>query len=626
MHKKTTSSKKDDKVFDILLRIILILTIAIVLFMFAIRPMFFNKDYYFEAGSDVTFGNLGKETDKNSYDVVVIGDTLDGISAALGAARVGAETLLISESSQPGDALKNAMNVSWGLDISPNGNIVSSDFYKEIRYKAGEGSNIQNYMKAISEMLTDSKKLTVMSGKLESAVYQDGKISEITVKSGQSVKTVRAQRYIDSTKNGELLSLCGVEKISGYSDIGIEGLYPPVKLNFMVSGVEYTKLQALVQNQSAMMSILVNNYKTSDNNFWISGFNVTDQGESKVIIEAISVRNVDLSSEEKVAKAYEKAKTECIDFYNFLKLNIDEFKNSTGVSVAERFVMSSPYHYQGRYKLKLSDIITGKRFTDRVSTAARPVTLTMLDGTRYILYNPKVFYVPLGALIPAQTKNILMTGDKISAASLVQGVLASNSSLTGSGYAAGIIAAYSISKDIEIPMIIEDHNLDTQQEIEKVLRKLGIYMSDVKEDFTSITGNWSFPSVEKLSNLGLLSAGITNDFKYDKESKCMDLAYMLLNGVPRVSRAAYSYSFDAKIRKYLTDDPLTKENLGKILLELNNINTDKDYYKKACEAGLVDTTLQNKLEGKNVMKYSEVYYAAVLAIEKLTGKVLEDEL
>lgn len=60
--------------------------------------------------------------------------------------------------------------------------------------------------------------------------------------------------------------------------------------------------------------------------------------------------------------------------------------------------------------------------------------------------------------------------------------------------------------------------MDTQAEVETVLRKKGIFMSDIKEDLTSLTGNWSYPYAEKLLNIGLLSGGITNDLKYNKKA------------------------------------------------------------------------------------------------------------
>ncbi len=621
MNKVTGSKIKQKKRRDILIRLAIIMAIITILFIFVVRPMM-SKDYYFEAGADYNFKNIGGIADKDSFDVAVIGDNIDAYTAALGAARVGAKTVLICSSGELGDEIRKSMNVSWAPDITPTGTIVSSDIFKEIRYKSGAGSDIENYIKTITDMISEEKKLTVVyNTKLLDVTVENGDVAELKLSTGSDARTIKSKRYIDSTWDGELLKICQAGYTAGYSDIGMEKLYPPVKLNFLVSGVDYQQLLELQRKQGTILSLILKNYRPADNNISISGFNITDQGDSTVIVEAVVMRNVNLSDSHDIQDAYKKVSKECTDFYNYLKLNVDPFKPATGMKIAEKFVMASPTHYTGKYTMSLSDVLTGKRYTDRISTTARPVTLTNEDGNRYLLCNPKIFYIPLSSIIPEKLNNVLMTGDKISSTSLVQTAVSSNSSMAGTGFAAGIIAAYSISEQTDIPEIVEDNNLDTQQEVEKILRRMGIFMSDIKEELYGLTDNWSFSYLEKLINLGLLSGGITNDFKYGKDAQAQDFAYIILNGVPRVSKSAYNYDFDLKIRKYLTEQPLTKDLLAQILLELNGYSgIDKNYYYEACQKGLIDDTLQAKLQSKKILKFPEVYYISVKTIEKLTGK------
>jgi len=624
MKKQDTPLSARKKRIDILIRLGIALIVCIVIFFFAIRPMI-NKEYYFEAGSDYKFNNLGSSSESNSYDVTIIGDGLDGVSAAIGSARVGAKTLLVCPSKDLGSEIQKTYNVDWAPDTSPTGVVVSSDIFKEIRHKAGEGFNIANYIKTIKELVSEEKSLTVLyDAKITDVVYEKGNVTGINLQVGQDKKSIKSQRYIDATKNGELLQKCNIPYTLGYGDIGMEDLYPPVKLNFTINGVDYTQIEKMMKQQGTLINTIIKNYRTSDSDIKISGPSITDQGDSSVIIQSVTVRNVNLSDDKQVNNAYSKASQECNDFYKFLKLNIDQFKNASGMKIADEFDMPSAYHFKGGYNLSLTDVLIGKRFSDRISTASRPVTLTMEDGNRYILCNPKTFYMPLRSLIPEGLNNVLMTGDKASCSSLVQTAINSNSSITGTGYAAGIIAAYSISKNMDIPNITSDQNLDVQSEVEKTLRKLGIYMSDEKEEFTSLTDDWSFPYLAKLNNLGLLSAGITNDFKLDKDAKSEDFAYILLNGVIRTSKDAYNYSFDSQVRQYITGDSLTRDLFAKILLELEGKqSTGKDYYSEACKQGLIDQTLQKKLKNKKVLQYPEVYYASVKFIEKKTGKTMK---
>ncbi len=612
------------KRIDILIRLALVLGVVMILFFFVVKPMI-KKDYYFDAGKDYTFNNLGGAAGTDNYDVAVFGNGLDAIGSAMGAAEVGAKTLLVCELKDIGEHFKDTLDINWAADVTPNGSSVSSDFFKNIRYKAGETSKIEAYINEIKTELSDYKNLTILySASISKVSREHGRITGITLKTPEGEKGIDAKRYIDATWTGEILQECDVKYTLGYGDIGIDELFQPVKLNFMISGVDSLKVQELFIKQSSMVNFLLKSYKTSDDNIYVSGITAADQGNGNVVIDAINVGKIDISGEGNIKTAYEAAKKECENLYEFLKANIEELKNSKGITVAEAFSMVSPYNYSGKYHMTLSDVLTGKRYTDRISTASRPVTFTMDDGNRYVLCNPKTFYIPMGSIIPEGLDNVLMTGDKISASSLVKTSISTNASRAGTGYAAGIIAAYSISRDMDIPMLIEDRNLDTQQEIEKILRQMGIYMSDIKEEIPSVTENWSYPYAEKLINLGLLSGGITNDYKYDKEAKCKDIAYIILNGVARISDSAYNYKFDTSIRKYLTDAPLTKDAFSRILLELTgNTEIEADFYNRACELGLIDDTLEQKLKDSKVLKMSEVYYGSVALLQKLTGKVIK---
>ena len=105
MRKKNKPTTKLDRRIDILIRIVLVLVIVLIVFFFAIRPMIFKKDYYFETGNDVTLENLGSDKGLDNYDIAVIGDGIDGISAALGAANVGAKTLLVCSDKELGSQM-----------------------------------------------------------------------------------------------------------------------------------------------------------------------------------------------------------------------------------------------------------------------------------------------------------------------------------------------------------------------------------------------------------------------------------------------------------------------------------------------------------------------------------------
>ena len=613
-----------DKKTDILIRIILILTIAIAVFFLAIKPMFFTKDYYFNTGSFSALEKLNSSEKDNEYDVAILGDSVEGIAAAIGAAQVGAKTLIIGLSDVGlYSAIQNTQNVNWQSDISSAGTAVSSELFKKIRYNSGEGTNIKNYSDTIKKLVEDQKLIHVIYGaKLKNADYKNNNIAQLVLMSEGIEKKITAKRYIDATKDGLLLQKCGVGFTSGYSQIGINNLYPPLKLNFTVSGVDFESIRKVITEQGVPLTRLLQDYYTSDNHITIQGFNISDQSNGNVVIEGITVMGIDYSNEKKMNEAYNMASAECKELYNFLRLNVEPFKNASGVTVASEFIRPSAYHFKGYYTLKLSDVLVSYDFSDRVSTVARPVEFTLEDKRTYVLCNPKLFYIPLRSMVPFGLENTLMVGDKIDVSPLVQPAISSYSSLITNGQSAGVIAAYSISKKMNFRQLALDYNRDAQIDIEKTLRETGIYMSDIDQQY-SFTQNWSYSSLEKLVNLGLLAAGVTNDFKLDKKANCDDLAYIILTGASRMSPEAYNLSFDTLVRKYIVKEPLTKEKFAEMLFEIYGKKAETaDKYAEACKIGLIDDTLQKSLKNNNTLLMPDVYYSACKVLEQITGKKL----
>lgn len=603
------SDNKFDKKIDRMVRVVLILACVMTLFVFAIRPMFFSKDYYFEAGNYSFLQNMGKE----EYDIAIVGGSVEGASAAIGAAKVGAKVVILCEGPDLCPEIKNTLNPEWDSDSTNNGVEVSSDLFKQICYEAGENPTIGSYQNAIDKLITDNKVKVMYNTRLSSTSVDKGIIKSVQVNIGGTTHGIYASTYIDATKDGILLKQCKVNSNSGYYDIELSNLFPPLKLNFMVSGVNYEDLKQMIQNQGVPLTLLLQNYHTDDLNVNVQGFNIYNQGENSVIIEGMTIFNVDYTDSKALDSAYNKAKKECSSLFEYLKLNVPQFNNAMLVEVAKEFIRPSAYHYESIATMPTSDIFEGDYMTGRLVTIAKPIAFTLEDGISYIIANPKYFFIPLQSIVPEGISNLAMVGDKVGVSSILQPAISNYSALSTIGNAAGVACAYSVSEGIYIDEIAKDTTM--QENLEKVLRKAGIYMTDIKAEYSFREG-WSYPYIKKLLDKGLLTAGVTNDFKLDKKANSEDFAYLLLNGVVRSKPDLYSFEFDSTIRQYLTKETLTKELFAQILLKLNKIKPDKgDLYSQAISNNLIDETLQKQLKSQSNLTMQEVYYAAAKYLE-----------
>ncbi len=603
--KNQKSDSKYDKKVDRLVRLVLILACVMTILVFAVRPMFFSKDYYFDAGDYSFLSNMGKD----EYDVAIMGGSVEGASAAIGAAKVGAKVVILCEGSDLCPEIKNTLNPEWDSDSTNNGVEVSSDLFKQICYEAGENPSVGNYQNAIKKLITDNEVKVMYNTKLSSVSVDKGIIKSLQIDTGGTTQEIYASTYIDATRDGLLLKQCKINSNSGYYDIGLNNLYPPLKLNFLVSGVNYEDLKKMIQNQGVPLTLLLQSYHTDDLNVSVQGFNIYNQGDNSAIIEGITVFNVDYTDPKAISYAYDKAKKECSSLFDYLKLNVPQFNNAMLVEVAKDFVRPSAYHYEGIANMPTSDIFEGDNMAGRLATIAKPIVFTLDDGSSYIIANPKYFFIPVQAIVPQGVSNLAMVGDKVGVSPILQPAISNYSALSTIGNAVGIVCAYSVSESIYIDEIAKDTTI--QKNLEKVLRKSGIYMTDIEAEY-SFKDSWNYPYIKKLLDKGLLTAGVTNDFKLDKKANSEDFAYLLLNGVVRSKPDVYSFEFDSIIRQYLTKEPLTRELFAEILLKLNKIKPNSgNLYSQAIKNNLIDEKLQKQLKSQDNLTMQEVYYAAV---------------
>ena len=607
--KNQKRDSKYDKKVDRLVRLILILACVMTVLVFAVRPMFFSKDYYFDAGDYSFLSNMGKQ----EYDVAILGGSVEGASAAIGAAKVGAKVVILCEGPDLCPEIKNTLNPEWDSDSTNNGVEVSSDLFKQICYEAGENPSVANYQDAIKRLITDYKVKVIYNTKLSSTSVNKGIIKSLQINAGDITQSIYASTYVDATKDGLLLKQCKVNSNSGYYDIGLNNLFPPLRLNFLISGVNYEDLKQMIQSQGVPLTLLLQSYHTDNLNISVQGFNIYNQGDNNAIIEGITVFNVDYTDPNALASAYNKAKKECESLFDYLKLNVPQFYNAMLVEVAKEFVRPSAYHYNGIADMSTSDVFEGDVMTGRLATIAKPIVFTLEDGISYIIANPKYFFIPVQAIVPQGVSNLAMVGDKVGVSSILQPAISNYSALSTIGNAAGVVCAYSVSEDIYIDEIAKDPTM--QKNLEKVLRKSGIYMTDIEAEY-SFKDSWSYPYIKKLLDKGLLTAGVTNDFKLDKKANSEDFAYLLLNGVVRSKQDIYSFEFDSIIRQYLNKEPLTKELFAEILLKLNNIKPDSgDLYSQAINNNLIDDKLQKQLKSQSNLTMQQVYYAAEMYLK-----------
>lgn len=114
------------------------------------------------------------------------------------------------------------------------------------------------------------------------------------------------------------------------------------------------------------------------------------------------------------------------------------------------------YRIQGETLITVNDYTSGRLFEDAISYAFYPVDLHTKSGVKpKPLKRGKVPTIPLRALIPKSSKNIIVAGRCVSSDRLANSGLRVQASCMGMGQAAGVaaaLAAKSGTTPLDVPL------------------------------------------------------------------------------------------------------------------------------------------------------------------------------
>lgn len=604
-----------------MIKLVLIVILAILIYKFGVVAFLGHNP----KNTGWASGHLKSESDK--YDVVVVGEEPEGITAAISASRMGAKTLLISEGKDLGGVVSRSLFVDLEGNMSENGGLLNQGIFGELYNKVGQQFSIEKYKTIMTNLVKENKRKLgcLYEAVIESPKLDGNTLVGINLKVKGEKKLIFGKRFIDATIDGKILNMCGVPRFTGSEDLNMKDSFLPLELNFLIKAKSREDLKRAVASFNKTDFLLINNYETSSVKVRFSNMKFVDQGDNTAVVKGLQVIGVDVSKRELVDKAYNEAQFEAKEVINYLKIGDKNLKDIEYVRSADSFYEREKFHYAGIHTLSVNEILNNTNFSDKIAFASYPI-----DAGKFIDYNssivgkPTRYSIPLGCLIPLKINNLLMVGSKISYSSLAASSAGTLGTNITAGESAGVVAVYTISKDISAAELIEEKNKSQMQEYQALLKKQGLNLNDFKVEDNNAS-NFSFSSLNKLRNLGLITAGMGNDYGFDVDATQEDFAILILNGVYRSATGKYNLAIDSRIRKFFIKEKLTKNKAGEILGALFGVGfAPKDAYNKAISRGYISDDMQMRLNDIDVLKMEDVYVLTEYNLKLFTGKELDN--
>ena len=398
-------------------------------------------------------------------DVVVVGGGPGGVCAAVAAAQMGVNVVLVERYGALG-GMASFGEVSPFMSNHAHSKYLTKGVFSEWcrrmrKYLDGEIKDQQfdeSYMDFFSRIVDKNVSMLVLEELcLESKVkllyhhnlcdvIMDGRKIKAAVFSSKSGFTaVQGKVFIDSTGDGDLAVLAGAEAMFGNE----EGFCQPMTTCFKLSGIDRT-----LYPDRAGINAIYNEVKERgeitcprENVLWFNTWSgETVHFNTTRVVKKSGINAVELS------EAEIEGRRQIREYLDFLKKYVPGCKNARIASIAHHIGVRETRRIKGKIVQTADDFFSAKKYPDAVAKASYCIDIHNPSGTGTYMQKiaPDDYYeISYRAIVPENSVNLLMGCRAIS----VDHVLHSSSRVMppvcAVGEGAGTAAALSVLNNIE---------------------------------------------------------------------------------------------------------------------------------------------------------------------------------
>lgn len=404
------------------------------------------------------------------YNLIVVGGGFTGCAAALSAAREGLSVLLIEKGNAMGGAAAQCMVIPYmpyWTKINGEKFYLSSGVFSEINerlmeHKAYDGRSVFNdeFLKIVlNDMLSEAGVEILFHTMLVGATQEDGVVKSIQVANKAGLMTLEADYFVDATGDANLAYFAGFPYQLGREE---DNLCQPMTLCFRIGGVDTDHLDRAKVNRVYKEFKAQGKIKNPREDLLI--FSTLIDG----MVHMNSTRVIKLNPTDPFdfSKAEVEARKQVLEIFEFLKNNIEEFKNSELISSAPEIGVRESRMIQGEYWLTGDELKTCPKFEDSIALGNYDMDIHSPDGegtSHYYFKQGEYYSIPYRCLIPKGSKNLLVGGRCISADHYAQASIRIMPIVCTLGQAAGTAIAVAHHENADVKEI----NMDALHEVLK---------------------------------------------------------------------------------------------------------------------------------------------------------------
>ena len=427
----------------------------------------------------------------DSCDVLVAGGGPAGTAAAVQAARLGADVILLERSGMLGGVATSGLMSHW------TGN-TRGGIYEEILDRSadfphdrsaaigdhGEARQIINHERlrtALLEMCVEAKAKVRLYSWVTRPILDasaDGlpRVSGAFTEGKEGCKAIRSKITVDATGDGDVAAAAGVPFHKGREQ---DGRMQPSTIMLKVGGVDTARVRYVPGFEETYPIAEGDLQSVARKELPYPAGHVLIYPSTLPGIVVLNMTNsidVDGTDSGDLTKAELLCRTQMGPILEFLRARVPGFKDAFILQSSSAIGVRETRHFQGEATLNEKDIYDARVFDDWVVARAHfNLDVHNLDGAgldaagvQKNFLQTKPYTIPYGCLVPQGTDGLLLAGRIISGTHIAHSSFRVMPICANIGQAAGIAAALCARKGLQ------PRNLEAVQ-IQAVLRDLGIF-------------------------------------------------------------------------------------------------------------------------------------------------------
>jgi hypothetical protein len=415
-----------------------------------------------------------------SFDVVVIGAGIAGVSAAVKAASLGANVVLIEQYHFVG-GMSTAGMVSPFMKHSVNGTTLVRGVFEDIENEMiKNGGMIDNGFFAHSfrfasyRLLKNAGCSILLNGILSSVERIDNTVKSVLVTINSRTVKISGKVFIDTSGDAQLLYLSQLPWIKGDEKTG---MLQALTLFFRMGNIDIERVSEYVRNNHADF------FDWMDYNFnlqkiiSIAGFfsnvkkailqnrlskevqyifftTLPQSGEAS--FNTTNILGVDGSSSIQLTEAELNGRIQVAQTVELLQKEIPGFENSYLLETAPQVGVRETRRAIGEYAVTGDDIKHGSKFSDSIARGCYGIDIHGQkdeESRMEHLQEGDYYEVPLRALMVKDSSNVLAAGRCISSTREGHSALRIQPTASATGEACGAVAALAVKNELSIRQV-----------------------------------------------------------------------------------------------------------------------------------------------------------------------------